>query len=356
MKYRDTSWFTKTWSLQDTVTQGGQTIVLHIFVIEILDQLCSLVNWSFEIIYFATDWVIISFMSFIQSSLSLQCSHRLSYVSRGFCHAPLSLPTKQNNSHLWSSHCSISGISFLPLHWLFAKKPARVLLLFRFARNEPRDGGELGRLTLPSPNSHFPNRASLNLTLCSLSALSILPFTESLDSVSAALEHTGEPVLAPQTPCPISQVTCVSILQLCQQHPVAGAWTAGAERRCHSCLPTLGASWRHQCLPEACPMVRTCPAGLLPMPAVTHNWSRAPKTDYSLPTPSPVKTTRNKNPIGFPGLPGFQFFFPNLQILAVLKQCGLVSALGLELSESAEVWCGFLSVTNFSSHLSLQSY
>lgn len=94
-------------------TKGGQTIVLNIFVIKVLDQLCSLVNWSFEIIYFATDWDIISFMSFIQSSLSLQCSHRLSCVSRGFCHAPLSLlPTKQNNSHLQCSHCPLVGFHF----------------------------------------------------------------------------------------------------------------------------------------------------------------------------------------------------------------------------------------------------
>lgn len=41
-------------------------------------------------------------------------------------------------------------------------------MLFSFARNEPRDGGELGRLTLRSPNSHFLNKASLNLTHCSL--------------------------------------------------------------------------------------------------------------------------------------------------------------------------------------------
>lgn len=152
-----------------------------------------------------------------------------------------------------------------PFHWwnftftftLICKSPARFLLLFTFARNEPRDGGQLGRLTLQSPNSHFLNKASLNLTLCSLSVLSILPFTEPLESVSAAEEHTGKPVLAPQTRCAVTPVPCVSLLQLCQQHPVAGAWTAEAERRCRSCLPTLGASWPHQCLPEACPMVRT---------------------------------------------------------------------------------------------------
>lgn len=142
-------------------------------------------------------------------------------------------------------------------------------------------------------------------------------------------------MLAPRTPCPVTRVISVSILQLCQQHPVAGAWTAEAERPCHSCLPTLGASWPHQCLPEACPMVRTCPAGLLQMPAVTHTHTNPDhlKADFSL-SPHPVKTTRDENPIVFPGLLGFQFFFffPNLQILAVLKQCGLVCTLGLEFS------------------------
>lgn len=161
-------------------TKGGQTIVLNIFVIKVLDQLCSLVNWSFEIIYFATDWDIISFMSYsvlpepaVQPQAVL-CFQRV---------LPCSLVTTPHQAEQLTpaiQPLSIGGISFLPLHWLFTKKPARILLLFRFARNEPRDGGELGRLTLPSPNSHFPNRASLNLTLCSLSVLSVLPFTVSL--------------------------------------------------------------------------------------------------------------------------------------------------------------------------------
>lgn len=39
-----------------------------------------------------------------------------------------------------------------------------------------------------------------------------------------AKEHTGKPVLlAPQTPRYVTQVKSVSILQLCQQRPVAGA-------------------------------------------------------------------------------------------------------------------------------------
>lgn len=89
---------------------------------------------------------------------------------------------------------------------LICKNPDRVLMLFRFVRNEPRDVGEVGRLALQSPNSHFLNKASLNLTLCSLSVLSILPFTESLESVSLLLKSTVEsqcwphklPVLLPE--------------------------------------------------------------------------------------------------------------------------------------------------------------
>lgn len=55
----------------DFVIQGGQTVVLKYFVIKILDQLCSLLNWSFEVFSFVTDCGVISFMSFIQSPLSL---------------------------------------------------------------------------------------------------------------------------------------------------------------------------------------------------------------------------------------------------------------------------------------------
>lgn len=61
----------------DFAIHRSQTVVFKYFAIKVLDQLCSLVNWSSEVISFATVRGIISFMSFIQSSLSL-CSHRLS--------------------------------------------------------------------------------------------------------------------------------------------------------------------------------------------------------------------------------------------------------------------------------------
>lgn len=62
--------------------------------------------------------------------------------------------------------------------------------------------------------------------------------------------------------CSIIQIPSVSILQLFQQHQAAGVWTAEPERLCHSCLLMLGASWPHQYLPEACPMVRKWLIGL----------------------------------------------------------------------------------------------